>query len=145
MTCRQTGAALLASANAQEAMDLRQLPICRRSPSCLSYTFSTASAHPTNTEASKRLNMGTCRAYNRQALADFRNRALSPNHPVAEDSPGPDIYFRAEKRKQFRVHARYCGRIYGKKRNAGRTYGLLTITVARRGKHHNSHRLGCDN
>ncbi len=96
MACRQTGAALLASSNVQEVMDL----------GCVAHLSSIRSRVPfihffdgfrTSHEYQK---IGTIEydelagLLDRNAVKAFRDRALNPEHPVARGTAqNPDIYF----------------------------------------------------
>ncbi len=96
MACRQTGAAMLASANVQEVMDL----------GCAAHLAAIRSRIPfihffdgfrTSHEVQK---IGLIEysdlagLVDMQAVRDFRNRALNPEHPVARGTAqNPDVYF----------------------------------------------------
>ncbi|MDW7650571.1 MAG: pyruvate:ferredoxin (flavodoxin) oxidoreductase [Bacillota bacterium] len=96
MACRQTGAALLASSNVQEAMDL----------ACIAHLAAIKARIPfihffdgfrTSHEIQK---IGVIDYSDIKELVDynaieaFRNRALNPEHPVARGTTqNPDIYF----------------------------------------------------
>ncbi|HQD31940.1 MAG TPA: pyruvate:ferredoxin (flavodoxin) oxidoreductase, partial [Clostridiales bacterium] len=96
MACRQTGAALLASSNVQEVMDL----------GCIAHLASIRSRIPfihffdgfrTSHEFQK-INVidysDLAAIIDMQAVKDFRDRALNPEHPVVRGTAqNPDIYF----------------------------------------------------
>ena len=96
MACRQTGAALLASANVQEAMDL----------GCISHLAAIKSRLPfihffdgfrTSHEYQK-INVidyaDLAGILDMAAVKTFRDRALNPEHPVVRGTAqNPDIYF----------------------------------------------------
>lgn len=102
MACRQTGAALLASSNVQEVMDL----------GCIAHLASIRSRIPfihffdgfrTSHEFQK-INVidysDLAAIIDMQAVKDFRDRALNPEHPVVRGTAqNPDIYFRAGKQQ----------------------------------------------
>ena len=131
MACRQTGAALLASANAQEAMDLGAIAHLSAISSRLPFIhffdgFRTSHEYRSIEE----IEYGDLsRLIDRQALADFRNRALSPNHPVARGTAqNPDIYFQGrEAQNRFYDAAPDIVAGYMEKLGemTGRTYGLF--------------------
>jgi pyruvate-ferredoxin/flavodoxin oxidoreductase len=96
MACRQTGAALLASANAQEALDLGCVAHLSAISGHLPFIhffdgFRTSHEYRNIEEiAYDQL----ARLVNKEALAEFRQRALSPSHPVVKGTAqNPDIYF----------------------------------------------------
>jgi len=96
MACRQTGAALLASSNVQEVMDL----------GCIAHLSAIRSRIPfihffdgfrTSHEYQK-VNVidysDLAKIVDMQAVEDFRARALNPEHPVARGTAqNPDVYF----------------------------------------------------
>lgn len=96
MACRQTGVALLASSNVQEVMDLGIIShlcaIKSRVPFIHFFDgFRTSHEYQKigviEYEDIKKL-------VDHNAIEDFRNRALSPEHPVARGTTqNPDIYF----------------------------------------------------
>ena len=96
MACRQTGAALLASSNVQEVMDL----------GCIAHLSAIRSRIPfihffdgfrTSHEYQKVSLIDysdLAKIVDMQAVEDFRARALNPEHPVARGTAqNPDIYF----------------------------------------------------
>ncbi len=96
MACRQTGAAMLASANVQEVMDL----------GCAAHLAAIKSRIPfihffdgfrTSHEVQKISTIeysDLAGLVDMQAIKDFRNRALNPEHPVARGTAqNPDVYF----------------------------------------------------
>jgi pyruvate-ferredoxin/flavodoxin oxidoreductase len=96
MACRQAGAAMLCSANVQEAMDL----------GCLSHLCAIKGSLPfihffDGFRTSHEIQKIEVLDYNdiaslidNEALESFRRRALNPDHPVARGSAqNPDIYF----------------------------------------------------
>ena len=96
MACRQTGAALLASSNVQEVMDL----------ACVAHLSSIRSRVPfihffdgfrTSHEYQKITTIEydeLAGLLDRNAVKAFRDRALNPEHPVARGTAqNPDIYF----------------------------------------------------
>ncbi|MEL7646694.1 MAG: pyruvate:ferredoxin (flavodoxin) oxidoreductase [Sedimentibacter sp.] len=96
MACRQTGAALLASANVQEVMDLGVVSHLSAIKSRIPFIhffdgFRTSheiqKVEKIDFEDIKKL-------VDYQAIEDFRNRALNPEHPVVRGTAqNPDIYF----------------------------------------------------
>lgn len=96
MACRQTGAALLASSNAQEAMDLGAIAHLSAISSRLPFIhffdgFRTSHEYRSIEEIAYE---DLASLLDRQAVDGFRRRALSPNHPVARGTAqNPDIYF----------------------------------------------------
>lgn len=96
MACRQTGAVLLASSNVQEAMDL----------GCIAHLSAITARLPfihffdgfrTSHEYQK---IGVleykdiAKLVDYEAIKEFRNRALNPEHPVVRGTAqNPDIYF----------------------------------------------------
>ncbi len=96
MACRQTGAALLASSNVQEAADM----------ACIAHLAAIGSRMPfihffdgfrTSHEYQKVELIGydeLAGLIDAKALKEFRDRSLSPEHPVARGTAqNPDIYF----------------------------------------------------
>ena len=96
MACRQTGAALLASANAQEAMDL----------GCVAHLAAIKSRIPfihffdgfRTTHEYEKVECIDYEELNKlvdhEAIRKFRNRALNPEHPLVRGTTqNPDIYF----------------------------------------------------
>ena len=96
MATRQTGFALLAESSVQQVMDLAAVAhlasIEGRIP-FVSYFDGFRTSHEIQkVEAWDYNDLG--KLVNQEALADFRNRALSPNHPVTRGTAqNPDIYF----------------------------------------------------
>ncbi|HHV98362.1 MAG TPA: pyruvate:ferredoxin (flavodoxin) oxidoreductase [Clostridiaceae bacterium] len=96
MACRQTGAALLASANVQEAMDLGIIAHLSAIKSRIPFIhffdgFRTSHEYQKigviDYEDIKKL-------VDYNAIEEFRNRALNPEHPVARGTAqNPDIFF----------------------------------------------------
>ena len=96
MACRQTGVALLASTNGQEAMDL----------GCIAHLSAIKSRIPfihffdgfRTSHEYRKVNVleysELSKLLDHNAINQFRDRALSPNHPVARGTAqNPDIYF----------------------------------------------------
>lgn len=96
MACRQTGAPMLASTNAQEVMDL----------ACVAHLSAITASLPfihffdgfrTSHEYRKieQIEYSDLAALvDRKAIQDFRSRSLSPSHPVVKGTAqNPDIYF----------------------------------------------------
>jgi pyruvate-ferredoxin/flavodoxin oxidoreductase len=96
MACRQTGAAMLASSNVQEVMDLGIIAHLSAIKSRIPFIhffdgFRTSHEYQkigvVGYEDIKRL-------VDYSAIEEFRNRALSPEHPVVRGTTqNPDIYF----------------------------------------------------
>jgi len=96
MSCRQTGAAMLASANVQEAMDLGIIAHLSAIKSRIPFIhffdgFRTSHEYQkigvVDYEDIKKL-------VDYDAIEEFRNRALNPEHPVARGTAqNPDIFF----------------------------------------------------
>ncbi|KPU43657.1 pyruvate-flavodoxin oxidoreductase [Oxobacter pfennigii] len=96
MACRQTGAALLASSNVQEAMDLGCVAhlsaIKGRLPFIHFFDGFRTSHEYQKIEVIEHEDMAKLADY--EAIKEFRERALNPNHPVARGTAqNPDIYF----------------------------------------------------
>jgi len=96
MACRQTGVALLASSNVQEVMDLGLIAHLTAIKSRVPFIHF-FDGFRTSAEYQK---IGVIdydsirRLIDYKAVEDFRNRALSPEHPVARGTTqNPDIYF----------------------------------------------------
>ncbi|MFY9296891.1 MAG: pyruvate:ferredoxin (flavodoxin) oxidoreductase [Caldicoprobacterales bacterium] len=96
MACRQTGVAMLASSNAQEAMDfgfISHLAAIKSRVPFIHFFDGFRTSHEYQKvnvvdykDAEKLLDY--------KALEDFRNRALNPEHPVVRGTTqNPDIYF----------------------------------------------------
>ncbi len=131
MACRQTGAALLASANVQEVMDL----------GCIAHLSSIRSRIPfihffdgfrTSHEYQKISTIDysdLAGIIDMQAVKDFRNRALNPEHPVVRGTAqNPDIYFQgreAANRFYDRVPSIVEGYMKEIERITGRSYHLF--------------------
>ena len=132
MACRQAGAALLASSNVQEVMDL----------GCIAHLASIRSRIPfihffdgfrTSHEYQK-INIidysDLAGIVDMQAVKDFRARALNPEHPVVRGTAqNPDIYFRAGSSEQVEttLHSR---RLHERNRGiTGRNYRLFDCTA----------------
>ncbi len=96
MACRQTGVAMLASSNAQEAMDFGFIAHLAAIKSRIPFIhffdgFRTSHEYQkvslVDYEDVKKL-------VDYKAIEDFRNRALNPEHPVVRGTTqNPDIYF----------------------------------------------------
>ncbi|NLJ67592.1 MAG: pyruvate:ferredoxin (flavodoxin) oxidoreductase, partial [Clostridiales bacterium] len=96
MACRQTGVAMLASSNAQEAMDFGFISHLSAIKSRIPFIhffdgFRTSHEYQkvrvVEYEEIKKL-------VDYKAIEDFRNRALNPEHPVVRGTTqNPDIYF----------------------------------------------------
>jgi len=96
MACRQTGAVLLASSNVQECMDLGCVAhlsaLSARLPFIHFFDGFRTSHEVQKIEALDYEDMARLLDYN--ALQEFRDRALSPEHPVVRGTAqNPDIYF----------------------------------------------------
>ncbi len=96
MACRQTGAVLLASSNVQEAMDLgcvAHLSAIRARLPFIHFFDGFRTSHEV-----QKINVidyeDLSKIVDHQAIKDFRDRSLSPEHPVIRGtSQNPDIYF----------------------------------------------------
>ncbi len=131
MACRQTGAALLASSNVQEVMDL----------GCIAHLSAIKSRIPfihffdgfrTSHEYQKIHVIDysdLARIVDMQAVEEFRARALNPEHPVARGTAqNPDIYFQgreAANRFYDNVPAIVEGYMEEIERITGRKYRLF--------------------
>ncbi len=131
MACRQTGAAMLASSNVQEAMDL----------GCLAHLSAIKARMPfihffdgfrTSHEYQKIhvLEYDTLsKLVDHHAIREFRDRALNPEHPVARGTAqNPDIYFQGrEAANKFydRIPGIVEGYMQEIKRVTGREYRLF--------------------
>ncbi len=131
MACRQTGAAMLASANVQEVMDL----------GCAAHLAAIKSRIPfihffdgfrTSHEVQKISTIeysDLAGLVDMQAVKDFRNRALNPEHPVARGTAqNPDVYFQGrEASNKFydQVPAIIEGCLKDIERITGRSYHLF--------------------
>ena len=96
MACRQTGFAMLASASVQEAMDLAAVAhlsaIKGRVPFLHFFDGFRTSHEIQKIETIDYEDVKPLVDY--EAIREFRNRALNPNHPVVRGSAqNPDIYF----------------------------------------------------
>jgi len=96
MACRQTGVAMLASSNVQEVMDLGVIAHLSAIKSRVPFIHF-FDGFRTSHEYQK---IGVIdyedinKLVDHNAIQEFRNRALSPEHPVARGSTqNPDIYF----------------------------------------------------
>ncbi len=96
MACRQTGAALLASANVQEVMDqaiIAHLAAVKARVPFIHFFDGFRTSHeyqkigvPAYEDLKKLVD--------NKAIEDFRNRAMNPEHPVVRGTTqNPDIYF----------------------------------------------------
>jgi pyruvate-ferredoxin/flavodoxin oxidoreductase len=131
MACRQTGAALLASANAQEAMDLACVAHLSAMKARLPFIhffdgFRTSHEYRSIEEIDYAdLN----RIVDHEAVEAFRNRALSPNHPVVRGTAqNPDIYFQGREAQNLfyqRVPEIVTGSMEKLGQVTGRTYRLF--------------------
>ena len=137
MACRQTGAALLASSNVQEVMDL----------ACVSHLSAIKSRIPfihffdgfrTSHEYQKISTINyedLAQIIDTEAVKAFRDRSLNPEHPVVRGTAqNPDIYFQGkEASNRFyntvpSIVEGYMKEIY---RITGRSYGLYDYYGAR--------------
>jgi pyruvate-ferredoxin/flavodoxin oxidoreductase len=96
MACRQTGAALLASSNVQEVMDLGCIAhlsaITARMPFIHFFDGFRTSHEYQKIDVMEYEKLSKIVDYN--AIKEFRDRALNPEHPVARGTAqNPDIYF----------------------------------------------------
>lgn len=96
MACRQTGAALLASSNVQEVMDLACIAhlsaIRARIPFIHFFDGFRTSHQYSKIHAIEYEDLAAL--VDGKALKEFRNRALNPEHPVVRGTAqNPDIYF----------------------------------------------------
>lgn len=96
MACRQTGVALLASSNVQEVMDLGIIAhlsaIKSRTPFLHFFDGFRTSHEYQKIEVVEHEDIKKIVDY--QSIEAFRNRSLSPEHPVARGTTqNPDIYF----------------------------------------------------
>jgi pyruvate-ferredoxin/flavodoxin oxidoreductase len=96
MACRQTGAAMLASANVQEVMDLgcaAHLAAIRSRIPFVHFFDGFRTSHEVQKISTIEYS-DLAGLVDIQAVSDFRNRALNPEHPVARGTAqNPDIYF----------------------------------------------------
>lgn len=96
MACRQTGFALLASSSVQEAHDLAytaHLCTIRSRVPFLHFFDGFRTSHEVQ-KIEVIDEQDIAKIVDWQAIQDFRDRALSPNHPVARGTAqNPDIYF----------------------------------------------------
>ncbi|MCR3922121.1 MAG: pyruvate:ferredoxin (flavodoxin) oxidoreductase [Firmicutes bacterium] len=131
MACRQTGVALLASSNVQEVMDLACIAhlsaIKARLPFIHFFDGFRTSHELQKIDVIEHSNIQEL--VDQQALAAFRKRALSPEHPVVRGTTqNPDIYFQQRESQNSYFDAvpeivqNYMNRL-GKK--TGRTYHLF--------------------
>jgi len=96
MACRQTGAALLASSNVQEVMDfgiIAHLSAIKSRIPFIHFFDGFRTSHEYQkievVDAEQLINL-----IDMQAVREFRNRALNPEHPVIRGTTqNPDIYF----------------------------------------------------
>ena len=99
MAARQTGFALLASGSVQEVMDLGWSCSSSRllNPAFLSYISLMVSEHHMKSRRLKLWNMKILQnLVDYEALEEFRNNALNPEHPVTKGTAqNPDIFFQA--------------------------------------------------
>jgi len=131
MACRQTGACMLASSNVQEAMDL----------GCIAHLSAIRARLPfihffdgfrTSHEIQKIEVIDYNDLYNlvdHEAIKEFRNKSLSPEHPVIRGTAqNPDIYFQGrEVQNKFfdrvpEIVSEYMNEIY---KLTGRKYKLF--------------------
>jgi len=137
MACRQTGIAMLASSNAQEALDLGCIAhlsaIEARLPFLHFFDGFRTSHEIQKIDVIDYADLATLVNY--EALDEFRKRALNPDHPVARGTAqNPDIYFQGRE-----VQNRFFDRVpdivlsYMKKIRdiTGREYGLFDYYGAR--------------
>ncbi len=109
MACRQTGAAMLASANAQEVMDLgciAHLSAIQGKLPFLHFFDGFRTSHEyRNIEEIEYGELS--KIVDWQAISEFRNRALNPSHPLIKGTAqNPDIYFQGRE-----VQNKYFDRI----------------------------------
>jgi len=124
MACRQTGAPMLASANAQEALDLGCVAhlsaISARLPFLHFFDGFRTSHELRNIEDIDYPALNGL--LDRNALREFRDRALSPSHPLAKGTAqNPDIYFQGRE-----VQNTYFDRAPGIVEDYMRRLGLIT-------------------
>ena len=96
MACRQTGAALLASANVQEVMDLGLIAHLAAIKSRLPFIhfFDGFRTSHEIQKIEKIAYEDIVKLVDFKAIEEFKNRALNPEHPVTRGSAqNPDIYF----------------------------------------------------
>ncbi len=108
MACRQTGVSMLASANAQEAMDLGCVAhlsaIAARLPFLHFFDGFRTSHEYRDIEEIEYDDLA--QILDRDAVAAFRRRALHPSRPAAKGTAqNPDIYFQGRE-AQNKFHAR---------------------------------------
>jgi pyruvate-ferredoxin/flavodoxin oxidoreductase len=131
MACRQTGFAMLAEGSVQEVMDLAAVAhlstIKSRVPFVNFFDGFRISHEVQKIEALE--NEDLAHLIDRKALAEFRARALSPEHPVARGmAENPDTFFQHKEavNKYYRAVPRIVER-YMKEVSVitGRNYGLF--------------------
>lgn len=96
MACRQTGVALLASANVQEVMDLGLIAHLAAIKSRLPFIhfFDGFRTSHEIQKIEKIAYEDIVKLVDFKAIEEFKNRALNPEHPVTRGSAqNPDIYF----------------------------------------------------
>lgn len=131
MACRQTGAALLASSNVQEVMDLgcaaHLAAIKSRIPFIHFFDGFRTSHEIQKISAIEYDELGGILDMN--AVKEFRSRALNPEHPAARGTAqNPDIYFQGREASNLFYNAaagivEQCLKDIG--RITGRSYGLF--------------------
>ena len=96
MSCRQTGFAMLAEGSVQEVMDLAgvaHLATIKSRVPFLNFFDGFRTSHEIQ-KIEMLENDDLAPLIDQQALADFRNRALNPNNPVARGmAENPDVFF----------------------------------------------------
>ena len=125
MACRQTGAAMLASSNVQEVLDM----------ACVAHLSAIKSRLPfihffdgfrTSHEYQKIAVIGydeLAGLLDTEAVDDFRRRALNPEHPVARGTAqNPDIYFQGREAAN-RFYDAVPDIVYGCMKELGRITG----------------------
>jgi len=131
MAVRQTGCAMLATGSVQEVMDLAPVAhaaaIKGRLPFVHFFDGFRTSHEIQKVEALEYDDYATL--IDQKALENFRNRSLSPNHPVIRGTAqNPDIYFQTrEASNPFYINIVPIVDYYMKKMNnlTGRKYGLF--------------------
>lgn len=107
MACRQTVFAFLASSSVQEVMDLRYIShlsaIKSRIPFLHFFDGFRTSHEYQKIEIINYEDLSKIVDYN--AIKQFRNRALNPEHPVVRGTAqNPDIYFQGREYHPFDYH-----------------------------------------
>ena len=137
MAARQTGCAMLCSGSVQEVMDLSPIAhvaaIKGRVP-FINFFDGFRTSHEINKiEAISYEDLASL--MDKEALQEFRDRALSPNHPVIRGTvQGPEVYFQArEAANKFYDNLVPIVEEYFEKINqiTGRNYGLFNYVGAK--------------